>query len=52
MIPTYFTPVVGTFLGVAFNDEKILLLSILGMLIVILGAWLTSRPEKLVSQQN
>ena len=47
MIPTYFTPIVGTFLGVLFNDEKILMLSIVGMLIVIVGAWLTSRPEKL-----
>lgn len=47
MIPTYFTPIVGTFLGVLFNDEKILLLSMIGMLIVIFGAWLTSRPEKL-----
>ena len=47
MIPTYFTPIVGTLLGVLFNDEKILLLSIVGMLIVIFGAWLTSRPEKL-----
>ena len=45
MIPTYFTPIVGTFLGVLFNDEKILMLSIVGMLIVIVGAWLTSRPE-------
>ncbi len=50
MIPTYFTPIVGTFLGVFFNDEKILLPSILGMLIVIFGAWLTSRPEKLNQQ--
>ncbi len=46
MIPTYFTPIVGTFLGVLFNNEKILMLSIVGMLIVIFGAWLTSRPEK------
>ena len=50
MIPTYFTPIVGTFLGVFCNDEKILLLSILGMLIVTFGAWLTSRPEKLSQQ--
>ena len=49
MIPTYFTPIVGTFLGVLFNDEKVLLLSIIGMLIVIFGAWLTSRPEKSVN---
>ena len=45
MIPTYFTPIVGTLLGVLFNDEKVLSLSIVGMLIVIFGAWLTSRPE-------
>jgi drug/metabolite transporter (DMT)-like permease len=50
MIPTYFTPIVGTLLGVFFNDEKILLLSVFGMLIVIVGAWLTSRPEKLAQQ--
>ena len=49
MIPTYFTPIVGTFLGVLFNDEKVLWLSIVGMLIVIFGAWLTSRPEKSVN---
>jgi drug/metabolite transporter (DMT)-like permease len=52
MIPTYFTPIVGTFLGVFFNDEKILMLSIVGMLIVIFGAWLTSRPEKLRQQSQ
>ena len=23
LIPTYFTPIVGTFLGVLFNDEKV-----------------------------
>ena len=45
LIPTYFTPIVGTFLGVLFNDEKVLALSLIGMLIVILGAWLTSRPD-------
>ena len=45
MIPTYFTPIVGTFLGALFNGEKVLALSLLGMLIVIFGAWLTSRPE-------
>ena len=45
MIPTYFTPIVGTLLGVLFNDEKVLGLSLVGMLVVIFGAWLTSRPE-------
>jgi drug/metabolite transporter (DMT)-like permease len=45
MIPTYFTPVVGAILGTAFNSEPLLALSIVGMLIVIFGAWLTSKPE-------
>jgi drug/metabolite transporter (DMT)-like permease len=50
MIPTYFTPIVGTFLGVVFNDEKVLSLSLVGMLIVIFGAWLTSRPDSTTQQ--
>ena len=45
MIPTYFTPIVGTILGKVFNNEPILWLSVIGMLIVIVGAWLTSMPE-------
>ena len=45
MIPTYFMPIVGTLLGVLFNEEKVLSLSLVGMLIVIFGAWLTSRPD-------
>ena len=49
MIPTYFTPVVGAILGTAFNNEPLLILSVVGMLIVIFGAWLTSKPEL---QQN
>jgi drug/metabolite transporter (DMT)-like permease len=49
MIPTYFTPIVGTVLGKVFNNEPIMLLSVLGMLIVIIGAWLTSLPEKQIS---
>jgi len=45
MIPTYFTPVVGLFLGAVFRDEHIAMLSVVGMLIVILSAWMTSRPD-------
>ncbi|MEO5974528.1 MAG: DMT family transporter, partial [Ilumatobacteraceae bacterium] len=45
MIPTYFTPIVGTFLGVVVNNEALILLSLLGMVIVTIGAWLTSRPD-------
>jgi drug/metabolite transporter (DMT)-like permease len=50
MIPTYFTPIVGTILGKLFNNEPILWLSVIGMLIVIVGAWLTSLPEKETSR--
>ena len=50
MIPTYFTPIVGAVLGKAFNNEPILWISVIGMLIVIIGAWLTSLPEKSVHQ--
>jgi len=46
MIPTYFTPIVGTILGKIFNNEPIMMLSIMGVLIVIVGAWLTSVPER------
>lgn len=49
MIPTYFTPIVGTILGKLFNNEPIMMLSIVGMFIVIIGAWLTSLPEKTIS---
>lgn len=45
MIPTFFTPIVGTFLGVVVNNETLIGLSLLGMVIVIIGAWLTSRPD-------
>jgi drug/metabolite transporter (DMT)-like permease len=46
MIPTYFTPIVGAILGKVFNSEPLLWISVAGMLIVIIGAWLTSLPEK------
>jgi drug/metabolite transporter (DMT)-like permease len=45
MIPTYFTPIVGLVLGVAFKAESIAPLSIMGMVIVIASAWMTSKPD-------
>jgi len=45
MIPTYFTPVVGVVLGSAFRSEQISLVSVVGMCIVILSAWMTSKPD-------
>jgi len=50
MIPTYFTPIVGAILGKVFNNEPLLWISIVGMLIVIIGAWLTSLPEKQINR--
>ncbi len=46
MIPTYFTPIVGTILGTTFNNEPLLILSVVGMFVVIIGAYLMSKPEK------
>jgi drug/metabolite transporter (DMT)-like permease len=46
MIPTYFTPVVGLILGAVFRDEHIALLSVVGMAVVILSAWMTSKPDE------
>ena len=45
MIPTYFTPVVGTVLGVGFNNEPLVWLSVVGMGVVVIAAWLTSLPD-------
>ena len=45
MIPTYFTPIVGTILGTTFNNEPLLILSVIGMFVVIVGAYLMSKPE-------
>jgi drug/metabolite transporter (DMT)-like permease len=52
MIPTYFTPIVGAILGKVFNSEPLLWISVAGMLIVIVGAWLTSLPEKQLSKDS
>lgn len=45
MIGVFFTPIVGTVLGVAFRDDELHVVAIAGMAVVILGAILTSRPE-------
>jgi len=45
MIPTYFTPIVGTILGTTFNNEPLLILSVVGMFVVFVGAYLMSKPE-------
>lgn len=45
VIGVFFTPIVATVLGIVFRDESVTILAVLGMCVVILGAWLTSRPD-------
>ncbi len=45
MIGIFFTPIVGTILGVVFRDDPLHGAAIAGMGIVIVGAMMTSRPE-------
>ncbi len=44
-IAVYFVPVVAIAVGIAFRDETIAVVSVVGLLIVIAGAGLTSRAE-------
>jgi drug/metabolite transporter (DMT)-like permease len=46
VIGVFFTPIVATILGLLFRDESVTVLAVLGMCIVIAGAYLTSRPDK------
>jgi drug/metabolite transporter (DMT)-like permease len=48
-IAVYFTPLVAIAVGVAFRDEHVAAASIAGVLLVLLGAWLTSRAERPVT---
>ena len=45
VIGVFFTPIVATILGLIFRDEKVTLLAVVGMCIVIVGAYFTSRPD-------
>ncbi len=45
MIGIFFTPVVGLLLGVTVRDDELHVIAIVGMVVVIVGAMLTSRPE-------
>jgi drug/metabolite transporter (DMT)-like permease len=45
MIAIFFTPIVGTLLGVLVRDERVHPLAYGGMALVIVGAILTSRPD-------
>jgi len=45
MIGIFFTPIVGTILGVAVRGDRLHVVAIFGMLVVIVGAVMVSRPE-------
>ena len=45
-IATYFIPVVAVVLGALLRDERFHPVSLAGMGLVLLGAWLTSRSER------
>lgn len=44
-VAVYVTPVVAIVLGVTFRDETVAALALVGMVLVLAGAWLTSRAE-------
>ncbi len=44
-VAIYFIPIVAVVLGVVFRDERVAPLSLLGIVLVIAGAWLSSRRE-------
>jgi len=46
MIGVFFTPIVATVLGVVFRDEPLSIISVVGMMVVIVGAAMTSRPDR------
>lgn len=46
VIGVFFTPIVATILGIVFRDETVTALAVIGMFVVIVGAWLTSRPDR------
>jgi drug/metabolite transporter (DMT)-like permease len=49
VIGVFFTPIVATILGLVFLDESVSIIAVVGMCIVICGAYLTSRPEKVAA---
>jgi drug/metabolite transporter (DMT)-like permease len=45
-VAIYFIPVVAMLLGVTLRDETVPIVSVLGVALVLAGAWLTSRRER------
>lgn len=51
-VAVYFIPVVAVLLGVTFRGEVVAAVSIVGMVLVLLGAWLTSRRQSPVKSTD
>ena len=51
-VSVYFIPVVAVLLGVAVLDESVAALSLVGLLLVLIGAWLTSREERRAAEAS
>ncbi|HJV05353.1 MAG TPA: DMT family transporter [Actinomycetota bacterium] len=51
-VAIYFIPVVALLLGVTLRDETVPLISVLGVGLVLAGAWLTSRRETRRADQD
>ncbi len=51
-VSVYFIPVVAVVLGVAVLDESVAVISIGGLALVLLGAWLVSREEERVAREE
>jgi len=50
-VAIYFTPVVAVVLGVALRNEQVHPVSVAGAVLILLGAWLTSRREPAANGQ-
>lgn len=44
-VATYFVPIVALILGIGFRNETASVLSVLGIALILAGAWVTSRKE-------
>ena len=51
-VAIYFIPIVAVILGVVFRDESVAMLTIVGMVVVLVGAYLASRRERSVRSAN
>ncbi len=51
-VPIYLIPVVAIVLGVALRDESVALVALMGTLLVLAGAWLTSRRDRRSRDQS